>query len=121
ILRIRNWAAAASGFPHWNGPSVNPQIMAQARLPAWRRPPAGFVKAGVSGNRRLPGGDVIFESVGILLVNELERKTFFQVSDDTSEYLAERAPGLQRRPFFGRDSSARHRQIDDPACHSGAV
>ena len=63
-------------------------------------------KPGFSGMRRLPGGDVIFESLGMLFVNELEREAFFEIPNDAREHPAERDLGLQRRSSFGRHGCA---------------
>ena len=45
-------------------------------------------------NGRLPAADAGFQSIGMLLVNELEREALFQIADNAGEHLAECDLGL---------------------------
>lgn len=62
-----------SRFSYRNASAVNLKIAGFCLAEA----EGGDRKTEVCKNGRLPGGDVIFESVGMLFVKELEREAFF--------------------------------------------
>src|SRR6202008_2339765 len=71
--------------------------------------------------RALPRGNAFFERVGYLLVDELDRKAFVEVSHHARLDLAEHDERLDRRPVLRGNGGTGQRQIDDPAGHLGAV
>jgi hypothetical protein len=60
----------------------------------------------VVGPNGLPRGNVVFERLGQLLVDEFQREAFFEVSHDSRLDLAEHDKGFQRRPVFRGDGGA---------------
>jgi hypothetical protein len=69
-----------------------------------------IVKRGIRGRHRLPGGDAIFERFGQLLVDELQGKTFLEVSYHPGLHLAEQDQRFQRRAVFRGDGRAQTAQ-----------
>jgi hypothetical protein len=57
--------------------------------------------------RRLPAGDVLFEKIGMLQADELDRKAIFEVADDPADSLADGDGGSDVGSVLGRDRGAR--------------
>ena len=70
----------------------------------------GFWAAGA-----LPRGNRVFERLADLLVDELEREAFLEVSHHTGLHLAQHDQRFQRRAVFRGDRGARKRDVDDLA------
>jgi len=109
-----------SGFPCRNTRGINRKKAGQNTARAVKNRGRRPGKRGVYGARRLPGGDVIFETVRILLVNELEREAFFEVADHPGLNPAQRNLGLQRWPVFGRNGGLMKRYFPQPHYHHGS-
>lgn len=77
--------------------------------------------SGVGNLGFLPGAYVVFDCVGKLRVNELNRKAILKVTNDARLHAAERDMLSDRGPGFRRKGRTRQRQVDDPARHGSAV
>src|SRR4051794_12297176 len=70
-------------------------------------------KAG--GLQALPRGNVLFECLGELRMNELKRKPLVEVAHHPRLDPAKRHERTHRRPVFRGDRCARQRQVHDAA------
>src|SRR5437667_9166425 len=72
-----------------------------------RIPPLRPEKCGMGAGGALPRGNAVFECLGVLRVDELDRKAFLEVSHHAGLDLAEHDHRLQRWAAFRGDRGAR--------------
>src|SRR5262245_30971900 len=77
----------------------------------WRanRPAGAFRRGGLC----LPAGDVVFDEVGVLEAQVLDREAVFEMAHDPAGGLANGDRTADARPLVGPDGTTRLRNIDD--------
>src|SRR3954465_10664676 len=87
----------------------------QRRYPWVRIPPVKDGKQEFSSAGALPGGNPFFERLADLLVDELEREAFLEVSHHAGLHLAQHDQRFQRRRVLRGNRRTRSREVDDAA------